>query len=207
MKLFRRHLGAARDGLDFLAQSAAGADGAADQAQPAHHRADLPHGDRDHRLLRRGSSGATRTPSCVGAVRRRSRCSRSSPSSACTTNNRAYLDAILDSLSADSDVAYAVIVDARREPRRATAHRRFARHGRAAGPAHRWARCPRRARSRPPISTIRGQRYVELIAPVGGTRAADRDGARPGDGRGRRNGGGGARRDRPRRRSATSGSA
>ncbi len=63
------------------------------------------------------------------------------------TNNRAHVEAILDTLSADSDVAYAVVLDAKREP---VAARRIADSLGTAGPAgasHRWARCRRRARS------------------------------------------------------------
>ena len=48
-----------------------------------------------------------------------------------STNNRAFLEAILENLSAESDVAYAVIVDSRREP---VAFRRIAESIGTAGP-------------------------------------------------------------------------
>ena len=56
---------AARGGHDLAAQPAAGADGAADQAQPADDRPDLPHRDRDHRLLRLAAVARRRQPSCA----------------------------------------------------------------------------------------------------------------------------------------------
>jgi diguanylate cyclase (GGDEF)-like protein len=87
------------------------------------------------------------------------------------TNNRAHVDAILDSLSTNSDIAYAVVIDAKGET---IASRRIADSlGTAAPPA-----LPADARLPAPgaiVTTdlaIRGQRYIELIAPVGGTRTA-----------------------------------
>ena len=87
------------------------------------------------------------------------------------TNNRAHVDAILDSLSANSDIAYAVVIDATGET---IASRRIADSlGTTPPPA-----LPADARLPTPgaiVTTelaIRGQRYIELIAPVGGTRTA-----------------------------------
>jgi diguanylate cyclase (GGDEF)-like protein len=87
------------------------------------------------------------------------------------TNNRAHVDAILDSLSANSDIAYAVVIDAKGET---IASRRIADSlGTAEPPA-----LPADARLPAPgaiVTTdvaIRGQRYIELIAPVGGTETA-----------------------------------
>jgi diguanylate cyclase (GGDEF)-like protein len=87
------------------------------------------------------------------------------------TNNRPHVDAILDSLSADSDIAYAVVIDAKRET---VASRRIADSLGNAGPPPLPADAPLPAPGA--ITTtelaIRGQRYIELIAPVGGTKTA-----------------------------------
>ncbi len=87
------------------------------------------------------------------------------------TNNRAYLDAILDSLSAEGDLAYAVVVDARREP---VATRRIADSLGAEEPPAMPAevQLPAVGTTASADLTVRGQRYVELIAPVGGTKTA-----------------------------------
>ena len=86
------------------------------------------------------------------------------------TNNRAHLDAILDTLSADSDIAYVVVLDAKREP---IAARRI---GDAIGttgppPLATDARLPEPGTIVASDLTTRGQHYLEMIAPVGGTRA------------------------------------
>jgi diguanylate cyclase (GGDEF)-like protein len=87
------------------------------------------------------------------------------------TNNRTHVDAILDSLSPDEDVAYAVVIDAAREP---IASRRIADPLASttlpALPAETALPAPGTIVSRD--VSIRGQRYIELIAPVGGTRTA-----------------------------------
>jgi len=87
------------------------------------------------------------------------------------TSNRAYLDAILESLSADGDLAYAVVIDARREP---VATRRIDESLGAAGPPAlpADAQLPSVGATASADLTLRGQRYVELIAPVGGTKTA-----------------------------------
>jgi len=87
------------------------------------------------------------------------------------TGNRAYLDAVLDSLSADGDIAYAAIVDARREP---IAARRISESLGTDAPPALPADVPLPAPGATTSAdlTIRGQRYVELIAPVGGTKTA-----------------------------------
>ena len=64
------------------------------------------------------------------------------------TNNRAYLEAILESLSAEGDIAYAVIVDRERRDDRRAPDRRRARHGGAAGHAGRRAAAGGRGRRR-----------------------------------------------------------
>ena len=62
-----------------------------------------------------------------------------------STNNRAHVEAILDTLSADGDIAYAVVLDAKREP---VAARRIADALGTAGPPRspptRGSRCPAR---------------------------------------------------------------
>ncbi len=87
------------------------------------------------------------------------------------TNNRAHVDAILDTLSADSDVAYVVVLDAKREP---IAARRIGDSIGTGGPPPLAAdaRLPEPGTLVASDLTMRGQRYLELIAPVGGTRAA-----------------------------------
>jgi len=87
------------------------------------------------------------------------------------TNNHAHVDAILDSLAANSDIAYAVVIDAKGET---IASRQIADSLGTAGPPG----LPADARLPAPgaIATtelaLRGQRYIELIAPVGGTKTA-----------------------------------
>jgi diguanylate cyclase (GGDEF)-like protein len=87
------------------------------------------------------------------------------------TNNRPHVDAILDTLSADSDVAYAVVLDARREP---IAVRRIAETIGGSGPPALAKDAPLPAPGTIVASdlTIKGQRYIDLVAPVGGTRTA-----------------------------------
>jgi diguanylate cyclase (GGDEF)-like protein len=85
------------------------------------------------------------------------------------TNNRAYLDAILESLSAQGDIAYAVIVDRKGD---AVAGRRISDALGPAGPPPTPADAilPAVGTTSTAEMTIRGRRYVELIAPVGGTK-------------------------------------
>jgi len=87
------------------------------------------------------------------------------------TNNRAHVDAVLDTLPANSDVAYAVVLDARRE---LVAARGVVDSLGAAGPPALSAGglLPAPGTIVTSDVTIRGQRYLELIAPVGGTKAA-----------------------------------
>jgi diguanylate cyclase (GGDEF)-like protein len=85
------------------------------------------------------------------------------------TGNRAYLEAILASLSAEGDVAYAAVVDRKGET---MAVRRITDALGPAGPP------PLPADALLPVAgstsaadvTIRGRRYVELIAPVSGAK-------------------------------------
>ncbi len=87
------------------------------------------------------------------------------------TSNREYLDAILESLSAEGDVAYAVIVDRKGD---VVAGRRISdalgKEGPPATPAD--AVLPPAGATSTTDVTIRGRRYVELIAPVSGTKIA-----------------------------------
>jgi diguanylate cyclase (GGDEF)-like protein len=87
------------------------------------------------------------------------------------TKNSAGVDAILDTLSADSDIAYVVVLDAKRE---AIAGRRIGDAISTAGPPPLAAdaRLPEPGTIVASDVTARGQRYLEMIAPVGGTRAA-----------------------------------
>ena len=87
------------------------------------------------------------------------------------TNNRAGVDAILDTLSADSDIAYVVVLDAKREP---VAARRIGDANGTAGPPPLAAdaRLPEPGTIVASDVTTRGQRFLEMIAPVGGARAA-----------------------------------
>ena len=86
-----------------------------------------------------------------------------------TTNNGAYLDAILGSLSADGDIAYAVVVDANRET---IAARGIADSLGATGPPAipPDALLPTAGSIATNDLTIRDHTYVELIAPIGGTK-------------------------------------
>jgi diguanylate cyclase (GGDEF)-like protein len=87
------------------------------------------------------------------------------------TNNRNHVDAMLDSLSPDSDIAYAIVTDAKREP---IASRRIA-DSLATTP---FPAFPADTRLPAPGGIVsrdvwmRGQHMIELIAPVGGTRTA-----------------------------------
>jgi len=85
------------------------------------------------------------------------------------TGNTAYLDAILDSLPGEGDIAYAVVVDARHEPvvARLIGHA-LGTSGLPPLPAD--ARLPAAGTVTAVDLAFRGQRYLELIAPVGGTR-------------------------------------
>ncbi len=87
------------------------------------------------------------------------------------SNNRAYLEAILESLSAEGDIAYAVIIDRNGD---AIATRRIADALGTAGLPATSADPPLPAVGSTTATelTIRGRQYVELIAPVGGTRIA-----------------------------------
>jgi len=85
------------------------------------------------------------------------------------TNNRAYLEAILESLPADGDIAYAAIVDAKRET---LASRRIADSLGAAGLPAIPADAPLPALGATTTNTlaIRDHRYVEMTTPIGSTR-------------------------------------
>ena len=87
------------------------------------------------------------------------------------TNNPGGVDAILDTLSADSDVAYVVVLDAKREP---IAGRRIGDSIGATGPPPLAAdaRLPEPGTIVASDVTTRGQRYLEMVAPIGGPRAA-----------------------------------
>ncbi len=87
------------------------------------------------------------------------------------TGNRAYLEAILESLSTEGEIAYAVIADRKGEP---VAVRNIADTLGPAGPPAAPADTPLPAAGATTAAevTIRGRRYVELIAPVGGTKIA-----------------------------------
>ena len=113
---------------------------------------------RDHRAAR-------------GADRRRSRCWPSSPSSACTPTTAPTWTPSSTAFRTDSDIAYAVIVDTRREP---LAARHIAESLGTGEPPALAADVPLPAPGATTSTdvTIRGQRYVELIAPVGGTKTA-----------------------------------
>ncbi len=87
------------------------------------------------------------------------------------SNNRAYLEAILDSLSTEGDIAYAIVVDRKGEP---VATRRIADALGTAGLPATSANplLPAPGTTATLELTIRGRSYVELIAPVGGTKIA-----------------------------------
>ena len=86
------------------------------------------------------------------------------------TNDVAYLTAVVDSIAGEGDVAYVAMLDGKRQP---VAERRFAESlGGAPLPALGADTVL------PPIGatvtlerTLRGRRYIELIAPVGGDRS------------------------------------
>ena len=86
-----------------------------------------------------------------------------------TTNNRAYLDALLESLSAESDIAYAVVMDAKRE---IVATRRIADSVGAPGPPaiSAEAQLPATGTITAGDLTIRDHRFVDLLAPVGSSK-------------------------------------
>jgi len=87
------------------------------------------------------------------------------------TNNRAYLEAVLESLTTEGDIAYAVIVDRKGET---IAARRIADALGTAGapPAPADAPLPAAGTTATAELTVRGRRYVEFVAPVGGTKIA-----------------------------------
>ena len=146
------------------ARPAAGADGAADQAQPAHDRPHLPHRDRDHVLLRLAAVARRRAASCAAQGATRSRCWPSSPSTGSYTQDNGApradrstaspptatspTSAVLDRDGSDRSPSAA---SPTRSARGAAAD--FARRGTARG-----AIAARR--------DDRGRRYVELIAPI-----------------------------------------
>ncbi len=88
------------------------------------------------------------------------------------TNNRAYLEAVLEGLAAEGDVAYAIIADAKGET---IAARRIAdalgTAGLPAAPAD--TPLPAAGTTTATELTVRGRRYVELSAPVGGAKIAN----------------------------------
>jgi diguanylate cyclase (GGDEF)-like protein len=85
------------------------------------------------------------------------------------TNNRAYLEEVLASLATEGDIAYAAIVDRKGE---AVAVRRVtdALGPSAPPPLPAGVPLPVAGSSSAADVTIRGRRYVELIAPVSGTK-------------------------------------
>ena len=87
------------------------------------------------------------------------------------TGNRTYLQAILENLSAEGDIAYAVIVDRQGD---AVATRRIADTIGPSGPPPAPADAPLPVAGTTTTAevTIRGRRYVEFIAPVSSTRIA-----------------------------------
>ena len=87
------------------------------------------------------------------------------------TGNRTYLQAILENLSAEGDIAYAVIVDRQGD---AVATRRIADTIGPAGPPPAPADAPLPVAGTTTTAevTIRGRRYVEFIAPVSSTKIA-----------------------------------
>jgi len=87
------------------------------------------------------------------------------------TGNRTYLQAILENLSAEGDIAYAVIVDRQGD---AVATRRIADTIGPSGPPPAPADAPLPVAGTTTTAevTIRGRRYVEFIAPVSSTKIA-----------------------------------
>jgi diguanylate cyclase (GGDEF)-like protein len=86
------------------------------------------------------------------------------------TNDRAYMDAVLDSLSAESNIAWVSVQDAEG---RVVAERRFVPTlGGVALPALGAVALPLRAGA-PAVSepTLHGRRYIELVAPIGTDKA------------------------------------
>ncbi len=96
-----------------------------------------------------------------------------------STKSPARVDAILDTLSADSDIAYVVVLDTKREP--IAARRIGDAIGATAGPPPLApdARLPEPGTIVASDVTTRGQRYLEMIAPVSGARAAAATGPSP----------------------------
>ncbi len=89
-----------------------------------------------------------------------------------STKTPGRVDAILDTLSADTDIAYVVVLDTKREP--VAARRVGDAIGATAGPPPLApdARLPEPGTIVASDVTTRGQRFLEMIAPIGGTRAA-----------------------------------
>jgi hypothetical protein len=81
---------------------------------------------------------------------------------------RAYLEAILESLPAEGDIAYAVIVDRKGD---VVAGGASPSAGRGSPPARRRRVLPAAGATSTTEVTIRGRRYFEQIAPVGGSRS------------------------------------
>jgi hypothetical protein len=118
-----------------------------------------------------------------------------------STKTPGRVDAILDTLSADTDIAYVVVLDTKREP---VAARRV---GDAIGAtAARRRSLPMRGSRSGDDRRLRrddaGQRFLEMIAPIGGTRRRRRPWRR-----GQPDAAKASARARPRRPPATSGSA
>jgi uncharacterized signal transduction histidine kinase-like protein DUF2222 len=92
------------------------------------------------------------------------------------TNDRAQMDAVLDTLNTATDIAYVSAVDARRKP---IAERLFARSLRNAElPAlDNDTALPALGTSLSVDRMIRGRRYIELIAPVGNTKSRSATGS------------------------------
>ncbi|NDP43862.1 MAG: EAL domain-containing protein [Aromatoleum sp.] len=86
------------------------------------------------------------------------------------TNDQSYMAALLDSLASEGDIAYVAVHDAKRDP---VAERRFA-ETLAGIPLPAFAGDVTPVQPGATISVdrmVRGRRYIELIAPVGNSRA------------------------------------
>ncbi len=86
------------------------------------------------------------------------------------TNDQSYMAALLDSLASEGDIAYVAVHDAKRDP---VAERRFA-ESLAGIPLPAFAGDVTPVQPGATISVdrmVRGRRYIELIAPVGNSRA------------------------------------
>ena len=165
----------ARHGHDIAAQPAAGADGAADEAQPAHRRTHLSHGDRDHGTLSvEGVAPERGGAACAGTTLVRILAEASERGLA--TSDRTYLAGILNSLSAEGGVAYVRVLDAQR---RTFAERTFA-ESLQTSPSPIFAAAPRSSRGqgrhrrfhdrRPPLHRVADAGGRPALRPTTGSR-------------------------------------